>query len=69
MTQELVKVPIKLRPETEKFWNYVRKMARKYQYYLQQHSMGIETNVVEDSELEEIWLHFQLRVDPEDQPL
>ena len=55
-----------MKPETERFYNFIRKRAKLYSLFLQGHAEGRETTIQEEAALEDEFVDFELRHDPEE---
>jgi hypothetical protein len=52
---------IELRPETKRFWDWMKAQAKMFQMILQRHAEGRETTPEEDEQIKKLWLQFQLK--------
>jgi hypothetical protein len=50
-----------LRPETKRFWDWMKAQAKMFQMILQRHAEGRETTPEEDEQIKKLWLQFQLK--------
>lgn len=53
-----------MRPETDRFWQWIKSQGKKHQMLIQSHVEGRATTVEEDALLQKLWSQYLLREDP-----